>query len=481
MTKSRPPVVVILGHVDHGKTTLLDFLRKTKVAEKEAGGITQKIGASEIEFQGKHITFIDTPGHEAFAKLRERGAKVADLGVLVIAADDGVMPQTLESLEYLKAYKIPFIIALNKIDRPNADPERVLSELAKIGYLAEGWGGDLPWAKISAKTGQGVEDLLSLILLLAEMQELKYDPEARGEGVILEVSKDNKRGILAGAIVLNGKVSREDYLITASSYCKIKIFEDQFGHSLKVAYPSTPILVGPFSEMPFAGETFQVGTREEISEIKEKLQKKEIFFRKKILTTSEATGDFNFIIKADHIGSLEAIENLLKNLSEKFKKNLKIVKADIGSPTDEDVRLARQTNSILIFFNVQTPTKILRDLQDFHLSWVSHNIIYHLIEDLEKILQGIQISQAVKGKLEVLATFSQTASKKTIGGKVLEGSFRTNQKIKIVRNGFLVGRSKIISLKKEKLPVEEVKEGELCGLQIETKVEILVGDFIERD
>lgn len=478
--KEKPPVVVILGHVDHGKTTLLDYIRKTNVAEKEAGGITQKVGAYEIEFQNKKITFIDTPGHEAFSKLRERGAKIADLGILLIAADDGVMPQTLESLEYLKAYQIPFVVAINKMDKANADPEKVLSELANAGCLVEGWGGDIPYIKLSAKTGDGIEDLLSLILLLAEMHGLQYDPNKPGEGVILEVSKDSKRGILAGAIVTNGKVSAEDYIITASSYAKIKIFEDQFGNRLQVAYPSMPILVGPFAELPFVGETFQVGTKEDIEIIKRNLKEKEFTFRQKILTTDEATGDFNFIIKADHIGSLEAIEGLLKNLSEKYQKKIKVVKGDIGSPTDDDIKLAKQTNSILVFFNVKISNKILRDLQDFNLLWISHNVVYHLVEDLEKILSGEELGREIKGRLEVLETFSKTASRQTIGGRVLEGSFAVNYRVKIMRNDFLVGRGKIVSLKKEKVSVDSVVEGELCGMMIETKSDISVGDFIER-
>jgi translation initiation factor IF-2 len=480
MLKTKPPIVVVLGHVDHGKTTLLDYIRKTKIAEKEAGGITQKIGASEVEFEGKHITFIDTPGHEAFSKLRERGAKIADIGVLVIAADDGIMPQTIESLEYLKAYKIPFIVAINKIDKKNVDPERVIFELANLGYLVESIGGDIPCVKISAKTGEGVDDLLTMISLISETRDIKYDPDVPGEGFILEVFKDAKRGFLASVILNNGHLKLGDYLITASSFSKVKILEDQFGHQLKIVYPSTPILVGPFSGNPLAGQNCEVGSEDEIEKIKEKLEEREAGFYKKILVSEEAEGDFNFIIKGDHLGSLEAIENLLKNLGEKYKKKIKIVKADLGEPTDKDILLAKQTGSVLIFFNVKIPHKIQKDLKDFNLGWVSHNIIYHLMEDCEKILKGEDIRKEIKGRLEVLATFSQTASKKTIGGKVLEGSFSLNQKVKIIRNGFVVGQGKILSLKKEKLSVDKVNEGELCGMMIETKSEILVGDFIER-
>ncbi len=482
MLKQKPPVVVILGHVDHGKTTLLDFLRQTKMAEKEVGGITQKIGAYEIEFEGKKITFIDTPGHEAFNNLRTRGAKIADIGVVVIAADDGVMPQTLESLEILKALNLPFIIAINKIDKSNANPDKVIYELIQKGYLIEGYGGEIPVVKISAKTGKNVDELLKLINLLGEIHNLKYDPEIPGQGYILEASKDQKTGYLATIIPQNGKISYGDFLITSSTFCKIKIFLDQFNHPLKELYPSTPAIIGPFEDLPLAGANFKVGLKEDIEAIKEELMSKETIIRKKITVSSidQVTSDFNFIIRVDHLGSLEAIENILKNLAQETSKNIKIVKADVGLPTFEDIRLAKQTNSYVIIFNLKLPKQTLQDLVDYNIKYVQHNIIYHLIDDIKKILENKPLSRETKGVLEVLETFSKTSIKKTIGGRVSEGSFRVGNKVNIKRDQFIIGSGKIISLKKEKVSVDEVKSGELCGMQIETKVDIEKGDIIER-
>jgi translation initiation factor IF-2 len=320
----KPPIVTILGHVDHGKTSLLDYIRKTNVASLEAGGITQKIGAYEIEFKGEKITFIDTPGHEAFTKLRERGSKIADLAILVVAADEGVKPQTKESLEFLKAFNIPFIVALNKIDKKEADPERVLGELTEIGVIPEKWGGETPIIYTSAKTGEGVDELLETIIILRDLYDIKTEDEGNAEGYILEVFKDPKRGILASLIINKGKLKFGDFLVTASSYGKVRILEDDLGNKIKEAKPSKPVLVGNFEALPSAGEEFRVISEEEKEKVQKILQEKEKeYFKKFIFVSSESRGDINLIVRADHIGSLEALDKVLQNLAERLQINIK--------------------------------------------------------------------------------------------------------------------------------------------------------------
>jgi translation initiation factor IF-2 len=333
MLIKKPPIVVVLGHIDHGKTTLLDYIRKTNVALKEAGGITQKIGAYEIEFDKEKITFIDTPGHSAFNNLRQRGVKVADIGILVIAADDGVKEQTKESLEYLKSANLPFIVALNKIDKKEADPQRVISQLVELDVIPEKWGGQVPLVEISAKTGQGVDELLETIILLRDIYDLKVETEKPGSGFILESIKDPKRGILASAILTEGKINYGDILITPTTFAKIKIFEDDLGQKIESAFPSKPFLVGNFEDLPLVGEEFQIGTEEKIKEIQKELKEKETEILKRVVISAlpeKETYDYLLIIKADHIGSLEALENIFSKLAKENNLNLKIIKADLG-------------------------------------------------------------------------------------------------------------------------------------------------------
>jgi len=483
MLIKKPPIIVILGHIDHGKTTLLDYIRKSNVALKEAGGITQKIGAYEIEFDQEKITFIDTPGHSAFNNLRQRGVKVADIGILVVAADEGVKEQTKESLEYLKSSNLPFIIALTKIDKKEADPQRVISQLVDLDVIPEKWGGQVPLVEVSAKTGEGISDLLETIILLRDIYDFKVETEGPGKGFILESIKDPKRGILASAIVIEGQVNYGDYLITQSSFCKIKIFEDDLGNSIKQALPSKPFLVGNFDNLPLVGEEFEIGSEEKIKEIQKKLKEREETFLKKVIISFEETASaieetiFNLIIKADNFGSLEALTNIFEKIAQEKKINLKIIKADIGPIGFEDIKLAKDFDAFLISFNLKNQKQILDEIKNLNLKFLESNLIYEIEEKFLEFLERKE-EKIVKGELEVLAVFSQTRNKKTIGGRVNQGKIKLGQRVLIIRENQEIGQGKIISLEKNKVPTEEVNEGELCGLIIETTKDIQERDII---
>lgn len=480
MEIKKPPVVTILGHVDHGKTTLLDYIRKSNIASREAGRITQKIGAYEIEFRGEKITFIDTPGHLAFSKLRERGTKVSDIGILVIAADEGVQPQTKESLEFLRIFKIPYIIALNKIDKKEAEPEKVIAELVELNVIPEKWGGEVPVVNISAKTGEGVDEILELILLLRDLNDLRTTVNGPAKGVILEAIKDSKRGNLASLIVNKGCLRSGDIIVTSSTWGKIKILEDDLSRKINEAYPSKPVLVGNFESLPLAGEEFEVGNENEIREIQEVLRENEkIFLQRYIFISNEKSGDFLLIIKADHIGSLEALDYILKNLASKHSLNLKIIKQDLGPLTLQDITLAKELNAIVLSFNVKNSKTILDRAKELKIKILEANVIYELEEKLENFLKKEDSEEKIKGQLIVLATFSKTKTKKTIGGKVERGRIKLKDKIIILREDEIIGRGKIISLEKNRMPTEEVISGELCGLVVETSKDIEINDIIK--
>ncbi len=481
MLIKKPPIVIILGHVDHGKTTLLDNIRRSNIASKEAGGITQKIGAYEITFNREKITFIDTPGHFAFSKLRERGVKVADIGVLVVAADEGVKPQTRESLEYLKAINLPFIVALNKIDKKEAEPQKVISQLMELEVIPEKFGGDMPFIEISAKNGQGITDLLETIILLRDIHDLNVETEKQGQGFILETFKDDRRGILASVIVTEGKISLGDILITTNSFSKIKILEDDLGKKINSAYPCQPVLVGNFDNFPLAGESFEIGDWEKIKEVQKRLEEKKELFIRKYIFQETAEGDYLLIIKADHFGSLEALENIFENLAHQKNINLKIIKADLGPLTHEDVKLAKDFRAILITFNLKNSKVILEEIKNLQLSLLDSNIIYEIEEKFFDLIQNKNIKESVNGELEVLAVFNQSKTKKTIGGRVIKYKIKLNQKILIFRGEEIIGRGKIISLEENKISKSEVEEGRLCGLIVETEQEIKEGDILKTE
>jgi translation initiation factor IF-2 len=489
----RPPIVVILGHVDHGKTTLLDYIRKTNVVAKEAGGITQSIGAYEIihvphesqtdadytqtnaeksprgsaPVEGKKITFIDTPGHEAFSKMRQRGAKVADLGILVVAADEGVKPQTREAIEILKESQTPFIVAINKIDKPNANIEKVKQELMQAGVLLEGFGGSVSWQPISAKTGEGVNELLDLILLAAELEGLTYDPNSKASGVIIESKMDNRRGLTVVAIVKNGVLKLGDEVATSTAFGKIKILENFLGERVNELSPSSPALIIGFETIPQIGEEFFCGKVElvEIKPTNQQIREISVYDRDDLKV--------NFIIKADVFGSLEAISEIIKTIS-----NINIINQAIGDINDGDVKLALNTNAMIVGFKTKVSKAAENLAKSQNIKIITSEIIYDLLKQIEQEIEKFKEPE-INGQLEVLAVFGKkTGRRQVVGGRVLAGIFKNNLSVKIQRQEQVIGQGKILNLKKGKQDTNQVDEGEECGILLETDILVNVGDHL---
>jgi len=472
--QTRPPIVVIMGHVDHGKTTLLDYIRKTNVAGKEAGGITQSIGAYEITHpsassgQAEKITFIDTPGHEAFFKMRERGAKVADLAILIVAADDGVKPQTKESIDVLNSTKTPFIVAINKIDKPNVDIEKTKNDLMANGVLLEGYGGHISWQAISAKTGQGINELLDLILLAAEMENLTYDPEAKASGIIIEAKINPQKGIVISAIIKNGALKVGDFISTPTVAGKIKILEDFLGNRVEKFIPSSPVLISGFDNLPQTGEEFTSNSVDLANFI---LPKTEIKPGKQ--TINEALS-LNLIIKADVAGSLEALSGIIKSLKYE-NANLNILNESIGEITDGDIKAATPANAVIIGFKTKI-NKIAENLAKIqNVKIIISEIIYELIEAIENEIK-LKEKPLPLGEIEILKIFNQKGKKQLIGGRIVFGAIKNNIRLKIIRNNGEIGTGKILKLKHQKTEINEAKEGEECGLMFESNTAINEGD-----
>ncbi len=474
----RPPIVVILGHVDHGKTTLLDYIRKTNVVAKETGGITQATGAYEISHpsassgqassagskESRKITFIDTPGHEAFSKMRQRGAKVADLGILVVAADEGVKLQTKEAIKILKESQTPFIVAINKIDKPNADIERIKKELMEAGVLLEGFGGNISWQGISAKKGEGIDELLDLILLAAELEGLTYDPEAKGSGVIIESHMDSRRGLAVAAVVKDGVLKVGDDVTTASAMGKIKILEDFLGKRVKKLSPSSPALILGFETLPQTGEEFFSG-KVNLVEIKNSAPESQV----EVPETTEDT--VNFILKTDVSGSLEALAEIVRNIPD-----VRIISESVGDINDGDIKSAFSANAIIIGFKVKTSKAAENLAKAQSVKIITSEIIYELVKKLEDEIKKLKKPE-ILGQLEILAVFSGKAGKRqVIGGRVTLGSFKNNLTIDIQREEKIIGQGKIINLQRKKEDTSQVKEGEECGILLETNIPINVGD-----
>lgn len=459
--KKRPPVIAIMGHVDHGKTTLLDYIRKTNVAEKESGGITQSIGAYEIEHDGQKITFIDTPGHEAFSKMRVRGAEVADIAILVVAADDGVKPQTEEALKYIKKVDIPYIVAVNKVDLTTADVEKTLNELSQNEVYLEGRGGDVSYQLISAKKGSGIEDLLDLINLAAEVEDLEYDPDAPGEGVVINSFNDPRKGILVGVIVNNGKINVGDEIFTETAKGKIKSLEDFRGESVDKLFPSSPSLIIGFKDLPKVGQRVKVGEK---PEEKERKREKEI--------KSPGKNEIGVIAKADESGSLEVLEGLIENLSSD-DKSLKVVNSGVGTITENDVKLAFSTNSLLVGFGVGLDKTAKSMAKNQKIPVFKSSVIYDLEEDLSEYLKS-QIS-GKRRAIQILDTFGKSGGNQIIGGKVVKGPVNKNESFGVYLKKKKIGEGKIINLKSEKEDIKKAEEGNEVGLMVDSDAEIKKG------
>ena len=477
----RPPVVVVMGHIDHGKSKILDCIRSTNIVEGEAGGITQHIGAYEVDVKNKKITFLDTPGHEAFSQMRQRGAKIADIAILVIASDEGIKPQTLEAYETIKQAKIPFAIALNKIDKPNADPERVKGQLAEKQILVEGYGGKVPVVNVSAKTGEGINDLLDIVLLLAEMENLEANPEENASGFVIESKLSPQRGIAATLLIQNGTIKKEMFVVSGKAISVVRIFEDFRGNPLEEASFSSPIKIVGFNEMPEVGAEFKTfNSREEAEGTAVQLPEAP---KIQSLPNEEEAGKIivSIILKTDVTGSLEALEKeMIKRETENVK--LKILRKDVGNINEDDAKLASSAeNSIILGFNVKIDPAVKELAERFGIVIFSSSIIYDISDWLEEKIKEKEKSikkEEIFGTAKILKTFSRTKTKQVVGGKVVFGKVSENKGFKIKRGDAEIGGGKILGLQKNKTPIKEANEGDEFGLMVESKIELAKDDEI---
>jgi translation initiation factor IF-2 len=483
----RPPVVTIMGHIDHGKSTLLDSIRKTNVVDKEAGGITQHLSAYEVIHRGKdgvdhRITFLDTPGHEAFGAIRIRGARVADVGVLVVSAEDGVKPQTLEALKVLRSDKVPFVIAINKIDRPGADVERTKQNLAENDMYVEGFGGDIPWAAISAKTGEGVPELLDLILLSAEILELTGDTSMPAEGIIIESNMDARKGITATAIIKDGTLRRGEFAICGKSISPLRIVEDFLGKPIETAVFSSPVRIIGWDIPPAVGERFVcVADKKEALALVSKFVEASSSQTSKTETESEKYV-IPLILKADTSGSLDALVYEIAKL-ENERIIPKIVLSGLGPISENDIRTAQTSgNALVIGFHTKSDTKAeslaLRSGIAVHTFDIIYKLTEWLVGALEERTPRVETEETT-GTAKILKFFSKNKDKQVIGGRVESGEIVSGEQIKIIRRDTEIGRGRIRELQMQKDKVGRVEEGKEFGTMIESKIEIAPGDKIE--
>ena len=487
----RPPVITIMGHVDHGKTTLLDTIRKTNVASNEAGGITQAIGAYQVEVNGKKVTFIDTPGHEAFTKMRSRGASITDIVVLIVAANDGVMPQTKEAIDHAKAAKVPIVIAVNKIDLPEANVDRVLTELTEYGLVPEKFGGDVITCNISAKKGDGVKELLETLLLVSEMQELKANPNRYASGTVLEARNDQKIGSIVSLLVQSGTLRLGDPVVIGTSYGKIRTLKDDKGNNITEALPSTPVEITGINELPLAGDRFMAFETEKEARtisLERQVRNREIDTNKAGMSLEDLFSmveagekEINVVLKCDVKGSEEAVKQSLSKINIDGVW-VNVIRSGVGTITESDIILAHASKAIIIGFNVRPSSKIMDFAKDKNVEIRLYNIIYKVIEDMESAIKGMLdpvYEEVVLGEAEVRRIFKFSKIGNIAGSHVLKGVIKNNSDARVIRDGVVVYEGKIGSLQHEKDSVKEVKNGYDCGITIESFQDIKEGDIIE--
>lgn len=491
--QSRPPVVTIMGHVDHGKTTLLDTIRSSRVAKGEAGGITQHIGAYQVENNGFPITFIDTPGHAAFTQMRARGAQITDIVVLVVAADDGMMPQTEEAIAHAQAAGCPIIVAVNKMDKSTANPDRVMEELTKYNLVPEAWGGDTIYVPISALKGQGVDTLLEMIQLVAEMKELKANPDRLAIGTVIEAELDKGRGPIATFLVQNGTLKVGDIVVCGDTWGKVRTMEDDRHTRFNVALPSTAVAVTGLNAVPLAGDKFMVFADEKLArdtaEARANRTKNAEAAAKKATTLedlfkkqdADATKELNLIIKGDVQGSVEALKASLEKINiEDLKVN--IIRATVGTITDTDISLAEASNAIVIGFNVRPMASVRNEAATKGVEIRLYNIIYNVLNDIEAALKGMLdpvYEEVVIGQAEVRSIFKLSKVGTIAGCYVTDGAIERNSLVRVLRDGIVIFEGKMASLKRFKDDAKEVKQGYECGITIENFNDIKEYDVIE--
>lgn len=488
----RAPVITIMGHVDHGKTSLLDAIRTTSVASGEAGGITQKIGAYQITKAGKKITFVDTPGHEAFTDMRARGAQVTDIAILVVAADDGVMPQTIEALSHAKAANVPIIVAINKIDKEGSNPMRVKQELMEHGLVSVEWGGDTEFVEVSAKAKMNLDTLLDTILITAEILELKANPKKRAKGIVLESRLDPKVGPIADVLIQEGTLKIGEVIVAGESMGKVRALVNDLGAKVQSATVSQPIEIIGFNDVPSAGDTFYVIQNEQhakriVEEVAKERKISEISRKSISLETLSQQMDhanlkeLNLILRADSRGSVEALRDSLLKLSHE-EVIVNIIQAASGAITESDVKLAEASNAIIIGFNVRPTTNALKEADANGVEIRTSNIIYHITEDIEKALTGMldpEFKEMYSGRIEIKKVFKVSKVGNIAGCVVVDGKVRKDSNIRILRNGVIVYEGKLNTLKRYKDDAKEVVAGQECGLGIENFNDIKEGDIVE--
>lgn len=490
---SRPPVVTIMGHVDHGKTTLLDYIRKSRVVDGEFGGITQHIGAYQVKVNDKKVTFLDTPGHEAFTAMRARGAQVTDIVIIVVAADDGVMPQTREAVDHAIAANVPIVVAVNKIDKPGADPERIKAEMSEFGLMPEEWGGDVVYCNISAKFGEGVDELLETLTIVAELADLKANPKRYAYGTVVEARLDKGRGPVATLLVENGTLSAGDPIVVGTAFGRVRQMLNDKGMDIKEAAPATPVEITGLNEVPTAGDKFMAFENEKMARhigeerLKAKQEKDrgansamsldDLFSQMK----EGEVVDLNIIVKADVNGTAEAVKGSLEKINVEGAK-VHVIRSTVGAISESDILLASASNAIIYGFNVRPDANVRRKAEEEGVEIRLHNIIYKMIEEIEAAMKGMlapELEEVVTGQAVIRQVIKVSKIGNIAGSYVTDGSIKRDCGIRLIRDGIVVYEGKLASLKRFKDDAKEVSAGYECGITIENYNDIKEGDIIE--
>lgn len=489
----RPPVITIMGHVDHGKTTLLDHIRKSRVAEGEFGGITQHIGAYQVSVKGKKITFLDTPGHEAFTAMRARGAMITDIVIIVVAADDGVMPQTREAVDHALAANVPIIVAINKIDKPGADPQRIMTEVSELGLMPEEWGGDVPYVNISAKKGIGIDELLETVTVVAELAELKANPKRMAYGSVIEGRLDKGRGPVATLLIQNGTLRSGNPIVVGATYGRVRQLVDDRGREIKSAGPATPIEITGLNDVPEAGDKFMVfETEKEARHVGEERAQKKIEEERNSTSAmslddlfsqmkSGEVVDLNIIVKADVNGTAEAVKSSLEKIDVEGAR-VNVIRSTVGAISESDILLASASKAIIYGFNVRPDANVRRKADEEGVEIRLHQVIYKMVEEIEAAMKGMlapEMEEVVTGQAEIRHIYKVSKIGNIAGCYVTDGSIKRDCGIRLIREGIIVYEGKLASLKRFKDDAKEVNQGYECGLTIENYNDIKEGDIVE--
>lgn len=489
----RPPVITIMGHVDHGKTTLLDHIRKSRVAEGEFGGITQHIGAYQVSVKGKKITFLDTPGHEAFTAMRARGAMITDIVIIVVAADDGVMPQTREAVDHALAANVPIIVAINKIDKPGADPQRIMTEVSELGLMPEEWGGDVPYVNISAKKGIGIDELLETVTVVAELAELKANPKRMAYGSVIEGRLDKGRGPVATLLIQNGTLRSGNPIVVGATYGRVRQLVDDRGREIKSAGPATPVEITGLNDVPEAGDKFMVfETEREARHVGEERAQKKIEEERNSTSAmslddlfsqmkSGEVVDLNIIVKADVNGTAEAVKSSLEKIDVEGAR-VNVIRSTVGAISESDILLASASKAIIYGFNVRPDANVRRKADEEGVEIRLHQVIYKMVEEIEAAMKGMlapEMEEVVTGQAEIRHIYKVSKIGNIAGCYVTDGSIKRDCGIRLIREGIIIYEGKLASLKRFKDDAKEVNQGYECGLTIENYNDIKEGDIVE--